>query len=197
MKKVHLIAFSNDVLAIVITIMAVQLKAPESPTLAALWAEYPKLLSHVLSFVYLGIFWVNQHHLLESAGEIDRTGVWANLHLLFWLSLIPLAGGWFGKNIGSPVPAAAYGIILLMSTGAYLILSHILRRYDHGQSLLKTALGRNLKSWLAIIFYLAAIPLAFASPAWSCGIYVLVALIWVIPDWRVERMGDKQASLKA
>lgn len=192
MKKVHLIAFSNDVLAIVITIMAVQLKAPESPTLAALWAEYPKLLSHVLSFVYLGIFWVNQHHLLESAGEIDRTGVWANLHLLFWLSLIPLAGGWFGKNLGDSVPVAAYGGILLMSAVAYLILSHLLRRYDQGQSLLRTALGRNLKCWLSILFYLVAIPLAFVWPVGSCAIYVLVAAVWLIPDWRVERQVETE-----
>jgi uncharacterized membrane protein len=188
MEKNRLEAFSDGVLAIIITIMVLDLKVPSGNVAwSALQALLPVFLSYVLSFIYVGIYWNNHHHLLKTVEEVSGGILWANLHLLFWLSLFPFATGWLGENHLSPIPTAAYGFVLMMAGIAYYILQiAIIRRHGH-HSVLAAAIGRDWKGKASVALYLAAIPLAFVSPWIANGLYVCVALLWLIPDRRIER----------
>ncbi len=191
MSKSRLEAFSDGVIAILITIMVLELSAPEEATPAALRAVAPVFLSYVLSFIYLGIYWVNHHHLFQVVERIDGRVLWANLHLLFWLSLVSFATAWLGESGLATWPVALYGAILLAAAIAYYFLTHALLAIHSPDSPLALALGRDFKGRISIVLYVAAILLAFISPLASCGLYVLVALIWVIPDRRMERKMEK------
>lgn len=187
MEKDRLIAFSDGVLAVVITIMVLELKAPREPSLAALMIEAPTFLAYVLSFIYVGIYWNNHHHLFTLVSHVRGVVLWANLHLLFWLSLIPFATSWLGDHPTSAAPVATYGLALLMPAIAYYLLQSLLIRGDGGDgSELAGAVGRDLKGKLSPVLYLAGIALSAASPYAAEGLYVLVALIWLVPDPRIE-----------
>ena len=187
MTKNRLEAFSDGVLAIIITIMVLELKVPHGDDFAALKPLLPVFLSYVLSFLYVGIYWNNHHHLLHSTQQVSGAILWANLHLLFWLSLFPFATGWMGENHFTPMPTAAYGVVLLLAGVAYYILQLAIIARHGPQSVLAKALGRDWKGKLSLVVYLVAIPLAFANPWISNALYVLVALWWLIPDRRIER----------
>jgi uncharacterized membrane protein len=181
-------AFSDGVLAIIITIMVLELKVPrEAPTLAVLKPLLPLFLSYLLSFVYVGIYWNNHHHMFQTTERVSGGILWANVHLLFWLSLVPFVAGWLGENHFAPTPAALYGVVLLMSAVAYMILQQAILRAPGGNPVLASAIGRDLKGKLSPIIYAAAIPLSFFNQWLACGLYVLVALVWLIPDRRIER----------
>ena len=180
--------FFDGVVAIIITIMVLEMKAPHGTSIEALSPLIPVLLSYVLSFVYLGIYWNNHHHMMQACEKVTGSMLWANLHLLFWLSLIPFTTGWMGQNHFAKLPAAAYGVVLLMSAIAYLILQKRIIASQGDDSLLKKAVGRDWKGKLSAILNVAAILLAFLSSWLSMAIYVLVALIWVVPDRRIERL---------
>ncbi len=188
MHKTRLEAFSDGVLAIILTIMVLELRIPHGEELAALRPLVPVLLCYVLSFVYIGIYWNNHHHLLQAARRVSGGVLWANLHLLFWLSLLPFVTGWMGENHFAATPTALYGAVLLMAGTAYWILEHTLIRADKDESLLAKAVGRDRKGVLSVLLYAIAIPLAFYTRWMAQAIYVLVALIWLIPDRRIERM---------
>ena len=188
MTKNRLVAFSDGVLAIIITIMVLELKVPHGDSFAALKPLLPVFLSYVLSFLYVGIYWNNHHHLLHSTMHVSAGILWANLNLLFWLSLFPFATGWVGENHFAPTPTAAYGVVLLMAGVAYYILQLAIIARHGPQSLLVRALGRDFKGKVSVLLYVAAIPLAFVSPWISSAVYVLVALWWLIPDRRIERV---------
>jgi uncharacterized membrane protein len=181
-------AFSDGVLAIIITIMVLELKAPHEVDFAALKPKLPSFLSYVLSFVYVGIYWNNHHHLLHSTQRVTGGILWANLHLLFWLSLFPFTTAWVGENHLAATPAAVYGFVLMMAAIAYWLLQRAIIRQQGRESLLAAALGGDWKGKLSPVLYLVAIPLAFASPWISLALYVFVAVIWVIPDRRIERV---------
>ncbi len=188
MGKVRLEAFSDGVLAIIITIMVLELKVPHGEKLSALKALLPVFLSYVLSFVYIGIYWNNHHHLLHTVNKVGGGMLWANLHLLFWLSLFPFATAWMGENHFSPLPTALYGTVLFMAALAWLLLQRSII-VSHGEdSLLAQAIGKDLKGKLSSLFYAAAIPVAFARPWVSQFLYVLVAFLWLIPDRRIEKV---------
>jgi len=188
MGKNRLEAFSDGVLAIIITIMVLELKIPNEKNLNALAPLLPIFLSYILSFVYLGIYWNNHHHMLHTVKEISGPMLWANLHLLFWLSLVPFVTGWMGENHFAAVPTAVYGVVLLMAAIAYWILQKTILKKQGKNSLLSAAIGKDLKGKISPLIYAAAIPSAFVSP-WIAGIlYVLVALMWLIPDRRIERV---------
>ena len=180
-------AFSDGVLAIIITIMVLELRVPHDSTLAALRPLIPVLASYVLSFVYLGIYWNNHHHMLHVTPRIEGGVLWANLHLLFWLSLVPFVTAWMGENHFAAAPMAAYGFVLLMSGAAYLILQRRLIAIQGNDSLLARAIGRDLKGKLSAVLYLIAIPVAFVNRWISGALYVSVALMWLVPDRRIER----------
>jgi uncharacterized membrane protein len=185
--KSRLEAFSDGVIAIIITIMVLELKVPHGESLDALVPLIPVFLSYVLSFVYVGIYWNNHHHMLHAGHKVTGPMLWANLHLLFWLSLFPFATGWMGANHFAAAPSAVYGGVLLMAAVAYWILQQlIIKSQGHG-SLLKRAIGRDWKGKVSPLIYLIAIPMAFWSPWVSQGLYVLVALVWLVPDRRIER----------
>ncbi|HKH48122.1 MAG TPA: TMEM175 family protein [Thermoanaerobaculia bacterium] len=186
MGKSRFEAFSDGVIAIIITIMVLELKVPHGESFAVLVPLLPVFLSYVLSFVYLGIYWNNHHHMLHTVREVSGPMLWANLHLLFWLSLIPFTTGWMGENHFSPVPAALYGVVLLMDAIAYYILQQLIIASQGPDSLLKKAVGGDWKGKLSPVLYAIAIPMAFWSTRISLGLYVLVALIWLIPDRRIE-----------
>lgn len=188
MEKDRLAAFSDGVIAIIITIMVLELKAPRSPDLAALTGQLPAFLSYVLSFIYVAIYWNNHHHLLYAASRVNGVILWANIHLLFWLSLIPVATAWMGENNFAALPTAAYGLALLMPAIAWYILQSAILRVEGPDSALATALARDIKGRVSPLLYLTAVPLAFLSPWISNAIYVLVALMWLIPDRRIERV---------
>jgi uncharacterized membrane protein len=188
MEKNRLEAFSDGVLAIIITIMVLELKVPQGAQLAALTPLVPVFLSYVLSFVYVGIYWNNHHHLLQAARHIDGRILWANLHLLFWLSLTPFVTGWMGENHFAPLPVAMYGTVLLLSGFAYFILTRALIAHHGIASPLANALGRDRKGKASLALYAVAIPLAFANPWAACALYVVVAIIWFIPDRRIEKV---------
>ena len=188
MESNRLEAFSDGVLAIIITIMVLELHVPTGEDLAALKPLVPKLLSYVLSFIYVGIYWNNHHHMLYATKEVSGGILWANLHLLFWLSLFPFTTGWVGENHAAPMPTAVYGFVLLMAAIAYYILQRAIISKQGSDSLLAKAVGADWKGRLSPVLYLIAIPLSFVSPSISSGIYVLVALIWFIPDRRIERV---------
>jgi uncharacterized membrane protein len=187
MEKNRLEAFSDGVLAIIITIMVLEMKVPQGDSLAALKPVLPLLLSYVLSFVYVGIYWTNHHHLLNTIRRVGGGILWANLNLLFWLSLFPFATGWVGENHFSATPTAAYGAVLLMAALAYWNLQRAIIARHGRESVLAQAIGRDWKGKLSPALYLAALPLAFLNPWIAHSIYVLVAMIWLIPDRRIER----------
>ena len=173
--------------AVIITIMVLELKSPQGTNLAALKPMVPVFFSYVVSFVYVGIYWNNHHHLLQAAQHVAGAVLWANLHLLFWLSLIPFATTWIGENPLSPWPVALYGVVLLMAGLAYFVLTKELIAHQRAGSMLAISIGRDRKGALSILAYLVAIPLAFVRPWIACAFYVLVALMWLIPDRRIER----------
>ncbi len=188
MEKDRLVAFSDGVIAVIITIMVLELKAPHDASLGALREAAPVFLSYVLSFIYVAIYWNNHHHLFTLVQRVGGGVLWANLHLLFWLSLIPFATSWLGEHAAAPVPTAIYGVSLLMPAIAYYVLQGVLVRGQGGSgSALARALGRDAKGKLSPLLYLAGIVLAFVDTRLSDAIYVLVALMWLVPDRRIER----------
>jgi uncharacterized membrane protein len=188
MGKGRLEAFSDGVIAIIITIMVLELKTPAGIELEDLRPLAPVLLGYLLSFVFVGIYWNNHHHLLHAATKVDAKILWANLHLLFWMSLIPFTTGWMGHHFGAPLPCAAYGVVLAMAGLAYRILQTAIVACHGKDSKLAKSLGSDLKGTLSVILYVVAIPLAFKSTIASAAIYVLVAAIWLVPDRRVARV---------
>ena len=188
MKTTRLEAFSDGVIAIIITIMVLELKVPHAVALTDLKPLLPVFSAYVLSFIYVGIYWNNHHHLLHSTKHVTGGILWANLHLLFWLSLFPFTTGWVGENQLAPTPTAVYGFVLLMAAIAYYILQRAIIAQQGPASLLAAAVGSDWKGKLSPVLYFSAIPLAFVSPWISNGTYVLVALIWLVPDRRIEKV---------
>ena len=187
MGKGRLEAFSDGVMAIIITIMVLELKVPLGTSLETLRPLVPVLLSYVLSFLYVGIYWNNHHHLLHSCTRVSGSVLWANLHLLFWLSLLPFATGWMGENHFEALPSAAYGVVLLAAAIAYWILQQRIIALQGADSALQRAVGADWKGKLSPVVYAVAIPLTFVSVAVAQVMYVVVALIWLVPDRRLER----------
>ncbi len=187
MSKGRMEAFSDSVIAILITIMVLQLAVPNGPDLKDLIPLVPVFLSYILSFVFLGIYWNNHHHLLQAIAHVDGRALWANMHLLFWLSLFPFVTAWVGENHLAPVPVALYGVVLLLAAVAYFILARVLIALHGRDSVLAIALGRDFKGKISIALYLVAIPIAFVYTWISFGLYVLVAIIWLVPDRRIEK----------
>ena len=188
MGKGRLEAFSDGVIAIIITIMVLEMKVPHGEGIETLVPVIPVFLSYVLSFVYLGIYWNNHHHMLHATQKVTGAMLWANLHLLFWLSLIPFATGWMGENHFAAAPSALYGAVLLMAGVAYLILQQLIIASQGPNSIIKKAIGGDWKGKLSPVLYAAAILLAFWWRWVSLGLYVLVALLWLIPDRRIEKV---------
>lgn len=186
MGKNRLEAFSDGVLAIIITIMVLELKVPQGADFTALRALLPIFLSYALSFVYVGIYWNNHHHMLHLVQKVNGAILWANLHLLFWLSLTPFVTGWMGVNHFAPLPMSLYGVALLMSGLAYSILQKTIVVSQGHDSLLAKAIGKDAKGKLSLVFYAIAIPVAYVQQWIAGGLYVLVALLWLIPDLRIE-----------
>ena len=187
MSKSRLEAFSDGVIAIIITIMVLEFKVPHEATWQALIPVAPVFLSYALSFVFVGIYWSNHHHLLQAVEHVNGSVLWANLHLLFWLSLTPFVTGWLGENKFATVPAALYGVVLLCAAIAYFILARSLLSIHSPDSILATALGADFKGKISIVIYLLAIPLAFVRSWLACALYVLVAVMWLVPDRRIEK----------
>ena len=185
MGKTRLEAFSDGVIAIIITIMVLEMKVPHGESLQALAPVLPVFLSYVLSFVYVGIYWNNHHHMLHAAAQVDGGALWANLHLLFWLSLFPFATAWMGENYFAALPTLLYGAVLLMAAIAYWVLQRQLIAAGAGK--LRDAVGRDWKGKLSPVLYVAGIALASWSPTLAQAVYVTVALLWLIPDRRIER----------
>lgn len=194
MTKGRIEAFSDGVLAIIITIMVLELKVPHGIDLNVLRPLWPAFLSYLLSFIYVGIYWNNHHHMLHAARHVNGMVLWANLHLLFWLSLIPFVTGWMGENHFAPLPTAFYGFILLMSATAYSILQFTITRADDRDSLLARIMGKDIKGKISPILYSIAIMAAFAHEAISLFLYALVAAMWFIPDARIEKAFSKDNS---
>ncbi|WP_240912625.1 TMEM175 family protein [Lysobacter sp. HDW10] len=186
MGKGRLEAFSDGVLAIIITIMVLELKVPHGATSEALMPLLPKFLSYILSFVYVGIYWNNHHHLLQASSKVTGSILWANLHLLFWLSLMPVATGWMGENHAAPLPSAVYGGVLFAAAIAYAILQQRITAAEGNSSALRHALGSDWKGKLSPIVYLAGIGLTWVSPYIAQALYTGVALLWLVPDRRIE-----------
>ncbi|AUZ55495.1 MULTISPECIES: TMEM175 family protein [Stenotrophomonas] len=186
MGKGRLEAFSDGVLAIIITIMVLEMKAPEGATLDALLPLAPSLLSYVLSFIYVGIYWNNHHHLLQACRRVTGSVLWANLHLLFWLSLLPFATRWMGNNHLAPLPSVAYGVVLLAAAIAYWLLQRRIIAADGSESVLRHALGVDWKGKLSPVLYLAGIGATLVDARLGQALYALVALLWLIPDRRIE-----------
>jgi len=184
--KQRLEAFSDGVIAIIITVMVLEMKVPQGADRAALRPLIPVLLSYVLSFVFLGIYWSNHHHLLQAVRHVNGRILWANLHLLFWLSLTPFVTSWMGENHFAAWPVAVYGAVLLLAAVAYFILTRELIALHGRDSTLAAAVGSDLKGKGSLVLYAAAIPLAFWHPWIACALYVLVAVLWLIPDRRIE-----------
>ncbi len=187
MGKGRLEAFSDGVIAIIITIMVLELKVPHGESIGALAPLLGVFLSYVLSFVYVGIYWNNHHHMLQTCRTVTGPMLWANLHLLFWLSLFPFATGWMGENHFAAAPSAVYGVVLLMAAIAYWILQQLIIASHGNDSLLKKAVGSDWKGKISPLIYLMAIPTAFWSQWISQGLYVLVAVVWLVPDRRIEK----------
>ncbi len=181
-------AFSDGVIAILITIMVLQLGTPAGPGLGALIPLTPKFVCYALSFLILGIYWNNHHHLLQAIKQVDGRVLWANLHLLFWLSLIPFVTDWMGENHYSSWPVALYGVVMLMAAIAYTILTRVLISVHGGESVIATAVGRDFKGKMSLTSYAVAIPFSFLSAWIALALYVLVAVIWLVPDRRIEKV---------
>jgi len=188
MTKGRLEAFSDGVLAIIITIMVLELKVPDESTLEALRPRIPKFLSYVLSFVFIGIYWNNHHHLFQAVRHVNGRILWANLHLLFWLSLVPFVTAWMGETHFSSMPVAAYGAVLLTAGIAYFILTQVLMAHHGKDSAIVKAVGHDHKGQISVGIYALAIPFAFLEPWISCALYALVAIMWLVPDRRIERI---------
>src|SRR5215475_11499942 len=186
MRTGRLEAFSDGVIAIIITIMVLEMKVPHGDKLDDLLPVLPVFLSYVLSFVYVGIYWNNHHHMLHATSEVTGAMLWANLHLLFWLSLFPFATGWMGENHFTAVPTALYGVVLLMAATAYLVLQKTIIRAQGQDSLLREAVGRDWKGKLSLILYVVAIIATLRSSLIAQAIFVIAALIWLVPDRRIE-----------
>src|ERR1700757_615136 len=187
MTKGRLEAFSDGVIAIIITIMVLEMKVPHGDGLGALSPLLPVFLSYVLSFLYVGIYWNNHHHLLHASTVVTGAMLWANLHLLFWLSLFPFTTGWMGENHFTPVPTALYGVVLLMAAIAYYLLQQVIIRAQGQDSILKKAIGRDWKGKLSLVLYIVAIVATLRSSWIAQGVLVIAALIWLIPDRRIEK----------
>jgi uncharacterized membrane protein len=189
MGKGRLEAFSDGVIAIIITIMVLELKVPHGVAVGDLVRLWPVFLSYVMSFVFVGIYWNNHHHLMHTVRRVSAGILWANLHLLFWLSLVPFTTGWMGENHFASLPTAVYGFNLLMTGSAHYILSRaIIASEDHAESMLARAVGADRKGMLSLLLYCIAIPLAFAKPWISGIIFIIVSIMWLIPDRRIERV---------
>ena len=188
MKKDRFEMFSDGVIAIIITIIVLELKVPRGETVQALVPMVPVLFSYILSFIHLGIYWSNHHHMLHVTSEVTGPMLWANLHLLFWLSLIPFTTSWMGENHFAAAPVALYGLVLLFAAIAYRILQQAIIALQGPNSILRTAVGSDWKGRLSLVLYAIAIPVAFAARWLSLAIYLLVALVWLVPDRRIERM---------
>ena len=192
MNTTRLEAFSDAVIAIVMTIMVLELRVPHGTDLEALRPVLPVFVSYVLSFIYLGIYWNNHHHMLHATHSVNGAVLWANLHLLFWLSLVPFTTGWMGENHFDTLPTAIYGVVLLFAAISYTILqTTIVRHHNDENRLLKEAIGNDLKGKLSMILYVAAIGLAFLNPWIAYAIYIIVAVIWLVPDRRIEKRLSK------
>ena len=188
MDKDRLLAFSDGVIAIIITIMVLELKAPHGADWSDLAQSAPGFLSYVLSFTFVAIYWNNHHHLLYTLSRVNGTILWANMHLLFWLSLVPAATGWMGENFLAPLPTAVYGVSLLMPAIAYYLLQRTIVHQQGEHSVLASALGRDVKGKISPLLYAAAVALAFVDAWLSIAIYALVAVMWLIPDRRIEKV---------
>jgi len=188
MQKGRLEAFSDGVIAVIITIMVLEMKVPHGTDPAALAPLIPVFVSYVLSYVYVGIYWNNHHHMLHAAKSINGSILWANLHLLFWLSLIPFVTGWMGENHFAEIPVALYGTILLMSAISYYVLSRCLIKHEGPESLLGSAVGKDFKGRISVVIYVVAILLSFVNRWLALGLYFFVAFLWLVPDRRIERM---------
>jgi uncharacterized membrane protein len=188
MTKGRLEAFSDGVIAILITIMVLELRAPQGASWSALRATVPSLFAYILSFVYLGIYWTNHHHLLQLTDRVTGGVLWANLHLLFWLSLVPVVTAWMGANHYAAVPTALYGIAMVFAAFAYQFLQYTIIRAQGDDSRLARAIGSDRKGRISLALYLTAIPAAFVSPFVSDALYIIVALVWLVPDRRIERV---------
>ena len=191
MQKGRLEAFSDGVIAVIITIMVLEMKVPHGTDPAALAPLVPVFVSYVLSYVYVGIYWNNHHHMLHAAKSINGSILWANLHLLFWLSLIPFVTGWMGENHFAEIPVALYGTILLMSAISYYVLSRCLIKHDGRESLLGSAVGKDFKGRISVVIYVVAILLSFVNRWIALGLYFCVALLWFVPDRRIERIRER------
>ncbi len=187
MSKGRMEAFSDGVVAIIITLMVLELRVPHGADSATLLPLTPIFLSYALCFIFLGIYWNNHRHLLQAIKHVESRVLWANLYLLFWLSLTPFVTAWMGENQFSSWPVALYGTVLLLSAIAYYILARVLISIHGVESALATALGRDAKGKLSVVFYLVAIPLAFANSWIACAIYIMVAVMWLVPDRRIEK----------
>jgi uncharacterized membrane protein len=187
MNKNRLEAFSDGVIAIIITIMVLDMHAPTGTTLNDLRPELPVFLSYALSFIFVGIYWNNHHHMLQAAHQVNGGVLWANQHLLFWLSLVPFTTRWMGQNPLAPAPVATYGVVLFMAGTAYYILAHSLVALHGKHSQLGTALGKDCKGVISILIYAGAIALAFVNAWLSIALYIAVALMWLVPDRRIEK----------
>lgn len=193
MGKGRLEAFSDGVLAIIITIMVLEMKVPHGDTLEELMKVAPVFISYVLSFVYIGIYWNNHHHMMHVTHKINGASMWANNHLLFWLSLMPFVSGWMGENHFTQLPVAVYGIILFMNSVAYFILERCLIRANGKESLLARALGSDLKGKISTLLYAVGIGMSFVNTTVSLVLYTVVAIIWLVPDTRIEKLvAEKQ-----
>ena len=188
MGKGRLEAFSDGVIAIIITIMVLEMKVPHGESLEALTPLLPVFVSYVLSFVFVGIYWNNHHHLLHAIKQVNGPILWTNTHLLFWLSLMPFVTGWMGENHFAPTPVAVYGFNLLMCGLAYYLLARTLIRHHGSDSAISKAIGRDVKGKISLVIYVVAIPLAFVHVGFSLALYGAVALLWLIPDRRIERV---------
>jgi uncharacterized membrane protein len=193
MNKTRLEAFSDGVIAILITIMVLDLRSPEAPDLPALIHVLPNLATYVLSFVYLGIYWNNHHHLLHATTNIDGRVLWANLHLLFWLSLVPFATRWMSETGFATLPTAMYGVVLLLSALAFTILVRVILACQPPNSVLANAIGRDTKGNISLVIYVVAIPLTFVNRWLALALFGLVALIWLVPDRRIESRLDARS----
>src|SRR3954464_12576011 len=187
MSKTRLEAFSDGVVAILITIMVLEFRVPGGADWSALAPLLPKFLAYVMSFIFIGIYWTNHHHLIHATREVSGGILWANLHLLFWLSLVPFATAWLGEHYSESVPTAVYGTVLLFDAISYSILVRVIFAHEGPQSKLRAALGSDTKGNVSLVLYIAALPLAFIKPAIADVIFVSVAISWLVPDRRIER----------
>lgn len=191
MNKTRLEAFSDAVIAIIMTIMVLELKIPKGTDLESLSPLIPVFIAYLLSFIYLGIYWINHHHMLQATEKVNGKVLWANLHLLFWLSLVPFATGWMGENHFAPLPTAMYGLVLLFCAVAYTLLQSTIVNREGANELLTSVVGKNAKGKISIALYVAAIPLAFVHWAIAGALFAAVALMWLIPDRRIEEEIEK------